>query len=85
MTTTTTVQDDPRLPVELLLRDLRAAPDGLPSREAARRLTAYGPNQLQRQQRPNWPEELLGQLVHPLRHRDPETIRTPRSLVLSCQ
>ncbi|HEY7101460.1 MAG TPA: cation-transporting P-type ATPase [Mycobacteriales bacterium] len=62
----TTVEDDPRLPVELLLRDLRAAPDGLSGREAARRLAAYGPNELQRRQRRHWVRELLGQLVHPL-------------------
>jgi magnesium-transporting ATPase (P-type) len=39
MMTTAAVQDDPRLPVGLLLRDLRAAPDGLSGREATRRLT----------------------------------------------
>lgn len=66
MRTTAAVQDDPRLPVELLLRDLRAAPDGLSGREAARRLAAYGPNELQRRQRRNWFGELVGQLVHPL-------------------
>jgi Cation transporter/ATPase, N-terminus len=38
----------------------------LPGREAARRLAAYGPNELQRRQRRNWFGELLGQLVHPL-------------------
>jgi calcium-translocating P-type ATPase len=64
--TTPTVQDDPRLPVGLLLRDLRAAPDGLSGREAARRLAAYGPNELQRRQRRHWFRELLGQLLHPL-------------------
>jgi len=52
--------------VELLLRDLGAAPDGLSGREAARRLAAYGPNELQRRQRRHWFGELLGQLVHPL-------------------
>ncbi len=31
MTTTAAVQEDPGLPVGLLLRDLRAAPDGLSS------------------------------------------------------
>ena len=65
-TTTAAVQEDPRLPVELLMRDLRAAPDGLSQREAARRLAAYGPNELQRRQRRHWLGELLGQLVHPL-------------------
>jgi calcium-translocating P-type ATPase len=66
MMTTAAVQDDPRLPVELLLRDLRASPDGLSQREAARRLAAYGPNELQRRQRRHWLGELFGQLVHPL-------------------
>jgi magnesium-transporting ATPase (P-type) len=34
MTTTAPVQQDPRSPVELLLRDLRASPDGLSARDA---------------------------------------------------
>jgi hypothetical protein len=50
MTTTAAVQDDPRLPVELLLRDLRAAPDGLSGREAARRLV-WGTDELWRERR----------------------------------
>jgi calcium-translocating P-type ATPase len=66
MTTTTTIDDDPRLPVELLLRDLRAARDGLSQREADRRLAAYGPNELHRRHHRSWPRELLSQLVHPL-------------------
>ncbi len=66
MMTTAAVQDDPRLPVALLLRDLRAAPDGLSQREAARRLAAYGPNELRRLKRRHWIRELLGQLMHPL-------------------
>lgn len=66
MMTADAVQDDPRLPVGLLLRDLRAAPDGLSGREAARRLAAYGPNELRRRQRRHWLRELLGQLAHPL-------------------
>ena len=40
--------DDPREAVELLLRELRARPDGLSSREAERRLVAYGRNELVR-------------------------------------
>ena len=39
---------DPTERVELLLRDLRAAPTGLSSREAERRLTQFGPNVLVR-------------------------------------
>lgn len=35
-------------PLRLLFRDLRATPGGLSSREAARRLIAYGPNELRR-------------------------------------
>ena len=40
---------NPQEPVELLLRDLRARPDGLSGREAERRLIAYGRNELVRQ------------------------------------
>ena len=38
------VSADPRESLEELFRDLRAAPGGLSSREAARRLEASGPN-----------------------------------------
>jgi hypothetical protein len=34
---------EPRERIELLFRDLRARPEGLSSREARRRLVAYGP------------------------------------------
>ncbi|WP_368853950.1 cation-transporting P-type ATPase [Nocardia brevicatena] len=37
---------DPREPVSALTRDLRTSPDGLASREAARRLDLYGSNEL---------------------------------------
>ena len=57
---------DPREPVALLLRDLRAQPDGLSSREAERRLVAYGPNELRRRAGRRWPRELLKQFTHPL-------------------
>ncbi|MFI5615768.1 cation-translocating P-type ATPase [Amycolatopsis sp. NPDC051903] len=57
---------DAREPVELLLRDLRSAPDGLTTREAARRLQVEGPNELPRRGRAQWPLELLRQFVHPL-------------------
>jgi calcium-translocating P-type ATPase len=39
---------------------------GLSSREAARRLVAYGPNELIRKTRRRWPRDLLDQLTHPL-------------------
>ena len=48
------------------MRELRTRPDGLSDREAKRRLVAYGPNELRRQQRPPWIRELARQLTHPL-------------------
>ena len=57
---------DPREPINLLLRDLRARPEGLSSREAERRLVAYGPNELRRRGGRRWPRELAAQFVHPL-------------------
>jgi calcium-translocating P-type ATPase len=57
---------DPREPVSRLLRDLRARPTGLTTREAERRLTAYGPNELRRRGGTRWPRQLAQQLVHPL-------------------
>jgi calcium-translocating P-type ATPase len=53
-------------PVSRLLRDLRTSPGGLTSREAARRLAAYGPNQLQRKGGPGRWLELGRQFTHPL-------------------
>lgn len=57
---------DPREPIELLLRDLRARRDGLPTREAARRQVMYGSNELVRRGGATWPRDLLDQLIHPL-------------------
>jgi magnesium-transporting ATPase (P-type) len=57
---------DPREPVSLLLRDLRVPDDGSSGREAARRLTVYGPNELHRRTGRGWPRELAGQFTHPL-------------------
>jgi calcium-translocating P-type ATPase len=57
---------DPREPISRLLRDLRASPNGLSSREAERRLVAYGPNELRRHGGSNWRHQLVQQLVHPL-------------------
>jgi calcium-translocating P-type ATPase len=53
-------------PVEALFRDLRSRPGGLRSREAARRLVAYGPNELERRGGAHWPAQLARQLTHPL-------------------
>ena len=58
--------DDPREPINRLLRDLRTRPTGLSSREAERRLVAYGPNELRRRGGVRWPRQLAQQLVHPL-------------------
>jgi calcium-translocating P-type ATPase len=57
---------DAREPITLLLRDLRARPEGLSTREAQRRLTAYGSNELTRQGGSRWPRQLLRQVTHPL-------------------
>jgi calcium-translocating P-type ATPase len=57
---------EPRERIELLFRDLRARPEGLSSREARRRLAAYGPNELERHGGRRWPRQLLNQFTHPL-------------------
>ena len=57
---------DPTELSEVLFRDLRSGPRGLSSREAARRLVAYGPNELERRSERRWPKELVKQFVHPL-------------------
>ena len=59
-------QPDAREPIELLLRDLRSTRDGLSSRDAARRLVVYGPNELRRARRRSWPRAFARQLTHPL-------------------
>jgi calcium-translocating P-type ATPase len=59
-------QADPTEQAELLVRHLHSSPDGLSSREAARRLLQYGPNELRRRSGPQWPRELGRQLAHPL-------------------
>src|SRR5512141_1591988 len=60
------VPRDPREPIERLLGDLGVRPEGLSEREAARRLIAYGPNELRRGRGREWPRQVLNQLVHPL-------------------
>ena len=56
----------PLEPVERLFRDLRSDPSGLTSREAARRLQAHGPNELERRGGAAWPRQVAAQIVHPL-------------------
>jgi calcium-translocating P-type ATPase len=60
------VELDPEERLDLLLRDLRSAREGLSSREAARRLVRYGPNELRRRAGRRWPGELARQVTHPL-------------------
>jgi magnesium-transporting ATPase (P-type) len=60
------VVPDSAAPAGRLLRDLRATPEGLDSREAERRFVRYGPNELTRRSRPAWPREIADQFTHPL-------------------
>jgi magnesium-transporting ATPase (P-type) len=60
------VPADPREPIDRVLRDLRTGRHGLSSREVARRLTVFGPNELVRRGRANWPAEVMRQMTHPL-------------------
>jgi calcium-translocating P-type ATPase len=57
---------NPLEPLTLLYRDLRSSPRGLSSREAARRLVIFGPNELTRRGGRRWPRELAAQFTHPL-------------------
>ncbi|HJX48895.1 MAG TPA: cation-transporting P-type ATPase [Gaiellaceae bacterium] len=57
---------DPQESIQRLFRDLRARPQGLTGRDAARRLVAYGPNELSRRRRRRWPRQVADQLLHPL-------------------
>jgi magnesium-transporting ATPase (P-type) len=60
------VAGDPSRRLELLFRDLRSSAHGVTNREAARRLTVYGRNELTRRGKRRWPRELMAQFVHPL-------------------
>ncbi|NMO57289.1 cation-transporting P-type ATPase [Actinoplanes sp. TBRC 11911] len=62
---TETMADQRRPPPELF-RDLRTSAGGLRAREAARRLTVYGPNELTRRAGRSWIAELLAQFTQPL-------------------
>ncbi|WP_213572873.1 cation-transporting P-type ATPase [Rhodococcus sp. USK13] len=57
---------DPQETLDRLLRDLRSRRDGLSTRDAQRRLTMLGANDLVRQPGESAWRELLRQLVHPL-------------------
>lgn len=57
---------DPLEPLPLLRRELHTGPHGLSSREAARRLAVYGPNEVRRKARSSLGKELVQQVVHPL-------------------
>ncbi|UWE10544.1 cation-translocating P-type ATPase [Actinacidiphila bryophytorum] len=57
---------DPREPVQLLFRDLRTSREGLSEREAARRLTLFGPNTVARRAQRHRLGELGRQFTHPL-------------------
>jgi calcium-translocating P-type ATPase len=57
---------DPRGSLEALMRDLQTREQGLPSREAKRRLVAYGANELVRRRGTRWPRQLGAQFTHPL-------------------
>lgn len=52
--------------VPAMLRALGTTSRGLTSREAARRLVAYGPNELRRRGGHTWPRDLARQFTHPL-------------------
>ncbi|MFF4873100.1 cation-translocating P-type ATPase [Streptomyces sp. NPDC000961] len=57
---------DPSEPLPRLRRELDTGPDGLSTREAARRLAVHGPNEVRRKAHSSFVRELTGQLVHPL-------------------
>lgn len=65
-TTMPPAEVDGREPPTELFRHLRSTPAGLRSREAARRLTVYGPNELARRRGRRWPRQLLAQFTQPL-------------------
>ena len=48
------------------MRRLRSKPEGLDEREAQRRLTTYGPNELVRRHQSSWARQLVRQFTHPL-------------------
>jgi magnesium-transporting ATPase (P-type) len=57
---------DPEERLDLLLRHLGSRRDGLRTREAARRLEQYGPNEIRRREGRTHVRDLLRQFTHPL-------------------
>src|ERR1700730_17608913 len=57
---------DPRESLVVLFRDLRSSAEGLTTREAVRRLTVFGPNELAARGGRRWPGELAAQVTPPL-------------------
>jgi calcium-translocating P-type ATPase len=57
---------DPQEQIEALLAHLGSGSEGLSSREAGRRLTQFGPNEISRTAQSSWIGELVRQFVHPL-------------------
>jgi calcium-translocating P-type ATPase len=57
---------DPQERIDVLLAHLGTRPDGLSSREAERRLTQFGPNEITRRAGQSRLRELVRQLAHPL-------------------
>ena len=64
--TATTSPEAPPTGTSHRYREPRSDPGGLSEREAARRLLAYGPNELTRRGGRRWPRELAYQFTHPL-------------------
>ncbi|WP_062350558.1 cation-translocating P-type ATPase [Herbidospora yilanensis] len=59
-------EPDPCEPLPRLFTDLGTGSGGLSDREAARRLVAYGPNEVRRREHASLAHEVVVQLVHPL-------------------
>ncbi len=56
----------PSATLDVVFGDLASSPEGLTGREATRRLTIDGPNELTRRGGRRWPGELLAQFTQPL-------------------
>ena len=66
MRTQSGLPPDPEEELGLLLRDLGTTRQGLSPREAARRLSQYGPNEIHRREETSRWRELAAQFTHPL-------------------
>lgn len=58
--------EDPSATLDVVFGNLASSPEGLTGREATRRLTIDGPNELTRRGGRQWPRELLAQFTQPL-------------------